>query len=111
VITNYTIEPRQKKTEFNKPLQMNYANEPLKNAAQNFFEYLAKVRRPGIEPGSTAWRATMLTFTPATPSCLMLGGMVPSDEIENSLAAWDLCCVITKNRNNSGIMLLLKEER
>ncbi len=25
------------------------------------------MRRPGIEPGSTAWRATMLTFTPATP--------------------------------------------
>ena len=25
------------------------------------------MRRPGIEPGSTAWRATMLTITPATP--------------------------------------------
>jgi hypothetical protein len=24
------------------------------------------VRRPGIEPGSTAWKATMLTITPAT---------------------------------------------
>ena len=24
------------------------------------------VRRPGIEPGSTAWKATMLTFTPPT---------------------------------------------
>ena len=25
-----------------------------------------KVRRPGIEPGSTAWKATMLTITPPT---------------------------------------------
>ena len=25
-----------------------------------------KVRRPGIEPGSTAWKATMLTVTPPT---------------------------------------------
>ena len=25
------------------------------------------VRRPGIEPGSTAWKATMLTITPPTP--------------------------------------------
>ena len=27
---------------------------------------LAKVRQPGIEPGSIAWKATMLTFTPPT---------------------------------------------
>ena len=26
-----------------------------------------KVRQPGIEPGSIAWKATMLTFTPPTP--------------------------------------------
>ena len=25
------------------------------------------VRRPGVEPGSTAWKATMLTVTPPTP--------------------------------------------
>ena len=25
-----------------------------------------KLRRPGIEPGSTAWKATMLTITPPT---------------------------------------------
>ena len=24
------------------------------------------MRRPGIEPGSTAWKATMLTITPPT---------------------------------------------
>ena len=27
------------------------------------------VRRPGVEPGSIAWKATMLTVTPPTPSC------------------------------------------
>ena len=26
------------------------------------------MRRPGVEPGSTAWKATMLTVTPPTPS-------------------------------------------
>ena len=26
-----------------------------------------KLRRSGIEPGSTAWKATMLTVTPPTP--------------------------------------------
>merc|ERR1711928_229215 len=30
---------------------------------------LAKVRQPGIEPGSIAWKATMLTFTPPTLAC------------------------------------------
>jgi hypothetical protein len=32
------------------------------------------VRRPGIEPGSTAWKATMLTITPATLSMQFLRG-------------------------------------
>ena len=27
---------------------------------------IRKVRQPGIEPGSIAWKATMLTFTPPT---------------------------------------------
>ena len=31
------------------------------NAAKN-----EKVRRPGIEPGSTAWKAAMLTIIPPT---------------------------------------------
>ena len=30
-----------------------------------------KLRRPGIEPGSTAWKAAMLTIIPPTPSCLL----------------------------------------
>ena len=28
---------------------------------------LKYLRQPGIEPGSIAWKATMLTFTPPTP--------------------------------------------
>ena len=31
------------------------------------YELARKVRQPGIEPGSIAWKATMLTFTPPTP--------------------------------------------
>lgn len=36
--------------------------------------YLIKsyLRRPGVEPGSTAWKATMLTVTPPTQSCFLL---------------------------------------
>jgi hypothetical protein len=32
----------------------------------SYYASSKKVRRPGIEPGSTAWKATMLTITPAT---------------------------------------------
>ena len=32
---------------------------------------LKTVRQPGIEPGSIAWKATMLTFTPPTPYQIM----------------------------------------
>ena len=31
-----------------------------------------RLRWPGIEPGSTAWKATMLTITPPTPSSLSM---------------------------------------
>ena len=31
-------------------------------------EKQTKMRRPGIEPRSTAWKATMLTVTPPTPA-------------------------------------------
>ena len=36
------------------------------------------MRQPGVEPGSTAWKATMLTATPLTPDdklydCVQLG--------------------------------------
>ena len=29
--------------------------------------FKTRVRQPGVEPGSTAWKATMLTVTPLTP--------------------------------------------
>ena len=32
--------------------------------------FIKGMRQPGIEPGSIAWKATMLTFTPPTP-CLL----------------------------------------
>ena len=32
-----------------------------------------KVRWPGIEPGSNAWKASMLTITPPTLSCCCSG--------------------------------------
>ncbi len=31
------------------------------------------MRWPGVEPGSIAWKATMLTVTPPTLGCLMAG--------------------------------------
>ena len=34
-----------------------------------------KFRRPGIEPGSTAWKAAMLTIIPPTPVQLLLGNI------------------------------------
>ena len=36
----------------------------------NFFQMIQSnknMRRPGIEPGSTAWKAAMLTIIPPTP--------------------------------------------
>ena len=33
---------------------------------QNMFWLKAKMRQPGVEPGSIAWKATMLTATPPT---------------------------------------------
>ena len=33
---------------------------------QEWTHFEKKMRRPGIEPGSTAWKATMLTITPPT---------------------------------------------
>ena len=35
-----------------------------------------RLRGPGIEPGSTAWKATMLTITPATPTILAVAGVL-----------------------------------
>ena len=39
----------------------------LKSVTNNTLQKQNKnVRQPGIEPGSIAWKATMLTFTPPT---------------------------------------------
>ena len=35
------------------------------------------VRRPGIEPGSTAWKAAMLTTIPPTPRCRLDSNVWP----------------------------------
>ncbi len=37
-----------------------------------YISHKTRVRRPGIEPGSTAWKATMLTPTPPTHMNLVL---------------------------------------
>ena len=34
---------------------------------------MKSVRWPGIEPGSTAWKAAMLTTIPPTPTCESFG--------------------------------------
>ena len=45
----------------------------IKSEDYNFFysTFIKKekklMRRPGVEPGSAAWKATMLTVTPPTP--------------------------------------------
>ena len=45
------------------------------------------VRRPGVEPGSIAWKATMLTVTPPKPSC--------SNEYMNKLFDfWITICMV-----------------
>ena len=33
---------------------------------------LIHVRQPGVEPGSTAWEAAMITVTPLSPTPLLL---------------------------------------
>ena len=56
------------------------------------------MRWPGIEPGSTAWKATMLTITP--PSLLylaVLGGIYLVVEIKNELALFIYCIYLDVN--------------
>ena len=38
----------------------------LNHSAKTAPSYQKNMRGPGIEPGSTAWKAAMLTITPAT---------------------------------------------
>ena len=53
---------------------------PLRNNAAK------KVRQPGIEPGSIAWKATMLTFTPPTLDIW----------IKNRWSQDQQCCIASK---------------
>ena len=39
-------------------------------AMVDLLQWIKRVRRPGVEPGSTAWKATMLTVTPPMPAKL-----------------------------------------
>ena len=43
------------------------------------------LRSPGIEPGSTAWKATMLTITPATHLLIMGIKYINNDTKDNLL--------------------------
>lgn len=54
-----TAADEQRVTQLREPFQ------PLKIHFEKIIQ--KNVRRPGIEPGSTAWKATMLTITPPTP--------------------------------------------
>ena len=53
------------------------------NVKLGFDSFQKKMRRPGIEPGSTAWKAAMLTIIPPTPmdrlwsKCPIAFGMLP----------------------------------
>ena len=51
-------------------IQMNPALLKIILNGGNFFQMIQSnknMRRPGIEPGSTAWKAAMLTIIPPTP--------------------------------------------
>ena len=52
------------------------------------------MRRPGVEPGSTAWKATMLTVTPPT-----LLKILPLDNLLRSMDRYETCW------NCCGVML------
>lgn len=66
----------------------------VKNLFVNFCKNLA-VRRPGIEPGSTAWKATMLTITPPTPceAIVMFSFLSGAHPIRNF--SFDLICLLS----------------
>ena len=45
-----------------------------KKFTKNVDEITAKMRRPGVEPGTSAWKAPMLTVTPST--LVFMGNML-----------------------------------
>ena len=63
------------------------------------------LRRPGIEPGSTAWKAAMLTTIPPTRGWLIL--QFHFDLSENYLLQWSTC-LTNKLQTNTVSRLLNK---
>jgi hypothetical protein len=57
------------------------------------------MRRPGVEPGSTAWKATMLTVTPPTHTLLytilFFDACVGYKDRSRPTEGWD--CFLTQN--------------
>ena len=49
------------------------------------------MRRPGVEPGSTAWKATMLTVTPPTLAVKQRTGSKVMTRSRASLAGQNSC--------------------
>ena len=45
---------------------------------QSMFEKIKRLRQPGVEPGSAAWKATMITATPLTLISVRIIKMVAS---------------------------------
>ena len=57
------------------------------------------MRRPGIEPGSTAWKAAMLTTIPPTPVGMRMAAKEKVDE-------WDEDWMENKEREDEeGVMM------
>ena len=57
---------RQKVLIFSGTMMKFYIIPPLVTFENSNFLLQKYLRKPGIEPGSIAWNATMLTFTPPT---------------------------------------------
>ena len=57
------------------------------------------MRRPGIEPGSIAWKATMLTFTPPTLSGSLKSCQEPGNRLITLLKGLTLTAVSDQSIN------------
>ena len=55
-------KPKTDVMYFKKSPKLNLSKQFTKNVD----EIKAKMRRPGVEPGTSAWKAPMLTVTPST---------------------------------------------
>ena len=65
-----------------------------------------KVRRPGIEPGSTAWKAAMLTTIPPTPRCRFDSNVAqPPRPVDCSSVLFVLCPNHDQGNKTEGVVL------